>query len=56
VIVFKWSAAKAAGNLKKHRVSFHDAISIFLDPLALTFADPEHSIAERREITIGHTI
>ena len=31
---------KAAANLRKHKVSFAEAASVFLDPLALTFFDP----------------
>jgi uncharacterized DUF497 family protein len=49
-------SAKAAANRKKHRISFEDAVTVFLDPLALTFPDPDHSVDERQEITIGHTI
>lgn len=45
--------AKAAENLKKHRVSFEEAASVFLDLLALTFWDPDHSDDEDCEITIG---
>jgi uncharacterized protein len=54
-VVYEWSAAKAAANLKKHDVAFEDAATVFTDPLALTFRDPAHSWQERREITIGHT-
>ncbi len=36
---FAWDAAKAAGNLLKHRVAFDDAILVFSDPLALTTQD-----------------
>src|ERR1035441_4585468 len=39
-----------------HGLSFGQAASVFLDPLAVTFPDPDHSADERREITIGHTI
>jgi len=31
------------------------AATVFLDPLALTFSDPDHSIGEEREITIGRS-
>lgn len=55
-MIYEWDAGKAAANLKKHRVSFEVATSVFLDPLALTFPDPDHSVAEQREITIGHTM
>ena len=44
---------KAAANLHKHKVSFDEAASVFLDPLALTFSDPDHSHEEDRSITIG---
>jgi uncharacterized DUF497 family protein len=55
-MVFEWDARKAAANLKKHRVTFEDAATVFLDPLAMTFPDPDHSMEERREITVGCTI
>jgi uncharacterized DUF497 family protein len=29
---------------------------LFRDPLATTFPDPDHSLNEHREITIGHTM
>jgi len=35
--------------------SFDEAASVFLDPLAVTFPDPDHSGEEFREITIGHS-
>jgi hypothetical protein len=41
---------------QKHGISFEEAATVFLDPLAITFPDPDHSPAESREITIGHTI
>ncbi len=41
------------GNLRKHKVPFEEAASVFLDPLALTFPDPDHSDEGDREITIG---
>jgi uncharacterized DUF497 family protein len=50
---FEWDSGKAVRNLRKHRVSFEDAITVFRDPLARTWADPDHSTTEAREITIG---
>lgn len=50
---FVWDADKADANLEKHQVSFHDAASVFSDPLSTTFPDPEHSEGERRFLTIG---
>lgn len=52
---FQWDSAKAASNLKKHGVSFPEAATIFSDPLALTFNDPDHSISEHRLLTFGLT-
>jgi uncharacterized DUF497 family protein len=37
-------------------MTFEDAATVFLDPLATTFPDPDHSLEENREITIGYTI
>lgn len=52
-MVYEYDPEKAAANLRKHKVSFAEAASVFLDPLALTFSDPDHSDVEDREITIG---
>lgn len=52
---FEWDNRKAASNLKKHGVSFREAASVFGDPLALTFDDPDHSIGEHRSLTFGTT-
>jgi hypothetical protein len=52
-VVYEWDAAKAKANERKHGVSFDEAASIFLDPFALTFDDPDHSADEQRFITIG---
>lgn len=52
-MVYEWDAKKAKRNRRKHRISFEDAATVFLDPLALTFPDPDHSLGEEREITIG---
>jgi uncharacterized DUF497 family protein len=45
--------AKATINLKKHKVSFEEAASVFGDPMAYTFADPDHSIGEERWLMFG---
>lgn len=50
---FEWDASKAAANLAKHGVSFEEAASVFNDPLAYTFADPDHSVGEERVLTFG---
>jgi hypothetical protein len=55
-MIYEWDAEKAAANLRKHGVSFQDAATVFLNPLAMTYDDPDHSAREQREVTIGHTI
>ena len=50
---FEWDRDKASSNLRKHRVSFDEAVTVFYDPLAATFEDPDHSKGERRSITVG---
>jgi uncharacterized DUF497 family protein len=40
---FEWDTKKAAANLKKHRVSFEEAQTSFLDEDALVIEDPDHS-------------
>jgi uncharacterized DUF497 family protein len=52
---FEWDVDKAASNLKKHRVTFEEAASVFGDPLAAIFDDELHSKEEQREIIIGHS-
>ena len=55
MLKFEWDATKSSANLRKHGVSFEEAASVFGDPLALTFADPDHSISEARFVTIGQS-
>ena len=50
---FEWDPRKARLNRRKHRVSFEEAATVFGDPLALTFLDPDHSQSEQRFITVG---
>ena len=52
---FEWDGSKAASNLKKHRVSFDEAVTVFYDPLAATFDDPDHSQDESRLVTVGYS-
>lgn len=50
---FEVDPAKAASNLKKHKVAFEEAASVFGDPMAYTFADPDHSVGEDRWLMFG---
>ena len=51
---FEWDPAKAALNLRNHRVSFDEATSVFGDLLGVTVSDPDHSTEEKRYITWGN--
>ena len=55
-MTFEWDSRKAAANFNKHAITFEDAATVFLDPLASTFPDPDHSRGESREITVGYTM
>lgn len=50
---FEWDPEKAEANLKKHGVTFQEAATVFGDPLAITFHDPDHSEEEERYLTFG---
>ena len=52
---FEWDPKKAAQNLRKHAVSFEEAVTVFGDPLAGTIPDSTHSTGEVRFVTIGMT-
>ena len=54
-MIYEWDPKKAKANQRKDRVSFEEAATVFLDPLAVTYPDPDHSGEEVREITIGHS-
>ena len=50
---FEWDHRKAKQNIRRHKVSFQRAGTIFLDPHAISIFDDEHSQEEERWITIG---
>jgi uncharacterized DUF497 family protein len=54
-VIYEWDPAKAKRNLREHGVSFEEAATVFLDPLAMTYPDPDHSEEEDREITLGYS-
>ena len=53
---FEYDERKAWINLKKHRVSFEEAMTVFTDPLSLTIPHPLHSEDEERRIIIGQSL
>jgi len=52
-VLFEWDPKKASANIRKHGVTFHEAATVFGDPLAVTFDDPDHSESEERCLTFG---
>ena len=50
---FEWDTGKSEINLKRHMVSFEEAVAAFFDSDAVDDYDPEHSICERRYNLIG---
>ncbi len=53
---FVWDPDKAAVNLQKHGVDFHEAATAFGDPLSITIADPDHSLGEERWLPLGQSV
>ncbi len=54
--LFDWDPEKARTNVRKHGVSFKEALTVFGDPLALLMHDPDHSIEEDRYVLLGLSI
>lgn len=50
---FEWDNNKAIINIKKHKISFNEAKTIFYDENAKLIYDPDHSENEERFILIG---
>ncbi|MBM3131101.1 MAG: BrnT family toxin [Chloroflexi bacterium] len=50
---FEWDEYKAQENLKKHKISFDEAKTVFTDSFSITIPDPKHSLDEPRYIDIG---
>lgn len=50
---FEWDDTKAESNRVKHGVDFMDAMSVLLDPLAMTRFDTEHDDEEDRWLSVG---
>lgn len=54
MIRFEWDNKKALDNLKKHKVSFEEAITVFNTDQIRIFADESHT-AEERLFAIGYS-
>ena len=54
--LFEWDPRKAAGNWKKHGISFEEAATVFSDDEAIILDDDEHSGEEERLLLLGISI
>ena len=52
---FEWDPRKARENLRKHGVSFEEAVTAFSDDEALLLDDPDHSTDEERFVLLGQS-
>ena len=50
-VAYEWDPKKAASNLRKHKIDFADAVTVFEDEFAVTIDDDEPE--EKRFVTIG---
>lgn len=54
-LAFEWEPDKAVTNLRKHKVSFQEAATVFADDMSATVYDPDHSASETRFLTVGYS-
>ena len=52
-LVFEWDENKNKANIRKHGISFNEALTVFSDENALLISDEEHSYYEERFVIIG---
>jgi Uncharacterized protein conserved in bacteria len=53
-VLFEWDENKAQSNIKKHGVTYEEAIEVFFDPFYQT-GDASVDSAETRDFIIGYT-
>ena len=54
-LTFMWDKEKSEFNEKKHKISFKEAATVFLDSDTEFIPDIEHSIDEERTIAVGYS-
>jgi hypothetical protein len=54
--IFQWDKKKARQNLRRHKISFEEASTVFGDTLSRTIDDPLHSKDEARYVIVGQSI
>lgn len=52
---FEWHEEQNFANIKKHGISFEEAITVFDDIHAIYKQDSKHSIGELRSFIIGYS-
>jgi uncharacterized DUF497 family protein len=50
---FEWDDAKAAENLRAHRVSFEEATLAIADPFGTEWVDTREAYGEERVVVVG---
>lgn len=50
-----WDEGKHGSNRAEHKISFHEAATVFTDPLAAVIDDPDHSLDEQRFLIVGES-
>ena len=48
-----WDEEKNQLNIRKHKISFDEAKTVFFDPNGKIISDPDHSLEEDRFIILG---
>jgi uncharacterized protein len=55
-LAFAWDVEKARSNVERHGVSFEEAATTWLDPVAIERRDEGHSTEEERWLRIGSSL
>ena len=55
-LIFEWNEAKAQSNLRKHKISFDEALTIFDDSRSVTYLDDFNLSVEERFISVGTSL
>jgi len=54
-VIFEWDESKNQSNIRKHGISFSEAMTVFDDPDVLYKLDPDHADDEDRYIVFGYS-
>jgi uncharacterized protein len=56
MVKFEWNDEKNVANFKKHALWFEEAQTVWADPLAAEYDDPDHSDEEDRFLRVGYSV